>query len=192
MTNIERIAQLLVNGMAPALVASVVGVSKTYVSQLMSDPDFKEALKELSAQNNENPITNETQLLNDKMTGLSHATIDQLLTQVSSGMVGARDLVFTLNTINTIQESAFKRDAMKKGLANAGLGAIDGVSVRVVEITMPAVCAPELTIGPNSEVISIGNRSTAPMPAATLQKMLEAESKPAIEGESYYEQAVQC
>lgn len=191
MDNVERIAQLLVNGMQPSLVASVVGVTKSFVSQLLADPDFQEALKELSVKNNETPISSESQLLNDKLAGLAHSSIDQLLTQISSGMVGARELILTLNTVNTIQEANFKREAMKKGLNGAGLSGGDSITYKMVEITMPAICAPDLLIGPNSEIISIGNRSTAPMPAAQLQKMLEAESRPAIEGESYHAQAIQ-
>lgn len=190
MTTIDRIAQLLVSGMAPSLVASVVNVDKSYVAQLLADPDFKEALKELAMANNETPIRSEEDALTDKLTGLAHASMDQLLTRVQAGMMDDRNLLLTLTTVNNMQESITKKQAIRKGLAGAGLSSdVNGVAIRVVEISMPAVCAPDITFGPNSEIVAIGSRSTATMPAASLQKMLEGELKPALEGD-YHEQAV--
>lgn len=191
MTLIDRIAQLLVSGMQPALVASVVNVSKSYIAELLADADFKEALKELAQQNNETPLVSESQAVADKLTGLAHATMDQLLTRVQTGIMDDRNLILTLTTVNNMQEAASKREAIRNGLSNAGLGTtVDGVSVRIVEISMPKACIPDFTINNNSEIIAIGNRSTSPMPAASLKKILDADSLPAIEGESYHEQAI--
>lgn len=191
MTKIDRIAQLLVGGMNPALVASVVGVSKSYISQLLQDQDFKAALKELAEQQATEAPQSADEVAKDKMIGIEHAAMDQLQTQIESGMLAGRELILALATLNTIKNDTFRREAASKAIQNPLVSGQGQMTMKVVEITMPAICAPELTIGPNSEIIAIGSRSTTPMPASSLQKMLEAEAMPPIEGESHHETALQ-
>ena len=90
MTKIDRIAQLLVGGMNPALVASVVGVSKSYISQLLQDQDFKAALKELAEQQATEAPQSSDEVAKDKMIGIEHAAMDQLQIQIESGSAGYR------------------------------------------------------------------------------------------------------
>jgi len=170
----ERIARLLAKGMRSSLVASVCQVQQSYISNLGKDPDFVELVKELSAEalDVNSSVREDAKFLNDRLLGLEHQILDTLSDRVE--LMESRDLSTLLDKIGIRRDRlAPPPSAM---IESVTLNA-DGKPTRMTRISLPAICAPDLTIGGNNEIISIGNRSVNPMPVAALQAMLDKHAK---------------
>ena len=184
-TKIARIATLLANGVTPTMVARITGVSDSYISQLRSDPDFithLTALQEELAQESGNKEA-EIEIYADKLLGAEHKLVDTIMERLP--YMGDGHLIAALAKIGE------RRDAtLKSQLTSAATKAISGgsgASIKMVEISIPAVAAPDLRLGKNNEIISIDGRSITPLPTAALSSLLStASSSDTIEG-SYHE-----
>lgn len=178
-TKIDRIAQLLAQGLPQGMIASIVGVDSSYISQLKRDEDFVyhvASLKEEAAELNsteESEVTNYT----DKLLGVEHAVVDQLMKRV--------DYMETRELLGMLREVGNRNDAMRKNsLNNTIKGAIgeNGATIQqTVTITVPSKVVPEIVLGPNGEIVQIGGRATTPMATGTLQKMIENMDKPSLD-----------
>lgn len=171
-SKIDRIASLLVSGLKPAMIAQIVSVSPSYISNLLQDPDFKLHLQELAEELAEEASSeaNETQIYADKLAGAEHTIVTHILDRLP--YMADNHAIMALNTIGT------RRDSMMKANLLAGVGQAlqsNGGTVRMVEISIPAVAIPDVQFGKNNEVVSIGSRAITPMPVATLQRMMDTE-----------------
>lgn len=194
MTKLDRLANLLAGGMQPSIAALTVNVSPSYVSQLLQDEDFKTTLLELKESFNAellNPEATHTKAAEkeyyiDTLAGAEQLIVSKLVERVNSGLMEDRTLLASLREIGMRRDSLEKTALIQKGVTGAGLHVgSDGMSVRIVEISVPASCMPHMQLGANNEIISIDGRSTVPMPIATLQKIVEGESREVIEHDSY-------
>lgn len=183
-SKIDRIAHLLASGLTTSITASVAGVSPAYVSQLKADPDFQAHVNELKMELVEEESTTEKELTtySDKLLGAEHKVVDHILDRLN--------MMEDRTAIAALREIGARHDAMRKqalvGTVVKDLGK-NGGTLRMIELTIPAVAAPDLHFGSNNEIVQIGNRSIAPMPTATLQKIIDGESLSILEGE-YNEQ----
>jgi hypothetical protein len=178
-TKQDRIAGLLAQGMAPSLVASLVNVDPSYISQLLKDEAFLYCLQELKTELAEEAIENleeqrheEALYYIDRLAATEHSILDKITKELSY-MTG-REALLALDVVGK------RREAMQTGLqkqkALSGIGDLPpGSTVRLVEIEIPNICVPELTFTDNREIIAIGNKSVNPMPAARLQKILSGQ-----------------
>ena len=170
----ERIARLLAKGMRAGLVANLCQVSPPYITNLKNDEDFVLLVKELAAEglDSDSNHREDSKYLNDKLLGLEHKIIDTLIDRV--------DLMEPQHLSTLLDKVGIRRDRLNPPalttVESLTLGS-DGLPTRVVRISIPSICAPDLTIGANNEIISIGSRSVNPMPTAALQKMLDKHSK---------------
>ena len=174
MNKLDRLADLLAANVKPSVCAAILGFSQSYISQLMQDPDFSEAINELKAQKAAEAADEiaERKLYTDRLAGAEHSILDKIITQVEGGIY--TDERFLLQALNVV---GARRDAMEKATLMKTINpAANGGSVQITTITIPAICLPEMRISQSSEIISIGNQDMTPMPAATLQKMIEAEN----------------
>ena len=167
----DRIARLLASGMKASTVAQLVGVSPAYVSQLIADPDFKEYIAHLVAKSADEIVeeSEERKSYADKLAGAEHVLLDRLIERAP--LMEDRLLGQALHIVGQ------RRDAMEAAKAKLLPPPGHGESKVYVEITIPAQCAPELTVSNTGEIISIGTRSTAPMPTAQLRTLIEAENR---------------
>lgn len=181
-SKIDRIAHLLATGLPAGMVASITAVSPAYVSQLYADPDFKLHVQELRAEiaEEESSSENEITTYTDKLLGAEHKIVDHIISRL--------DLMEDRTAIAALREIGARNDSLRKtSLVNNAIKDLKqtGGSMRMIEISIPQVAAPDITFGPNREIVQIGSRSIAPMPTATLQKIIDGDSLDVINGESY-------
>lgn len=184
MTKQDRIAQLLAQGMKPSMIAGIVGVTAPYISQLAADQDFKEhvaaLITELAEEDAEGKDTRARERIHyvDTLAAAEHKVLDQILTSLQ--YMSGREQIAALDTIGKRRDAMEQQQARQSGAH--GLGG-EQATVRFVEITMPAICIPELQMGPNREILGIGDRSIAPMNTSKLNDLLATVTQ----GETYDE-----
>lgn len=186
-TKQDRIAGLLVQGMKPAMVASIVGCDPSYISQLLKDEAFLYHLQSLNQEleAGEAPLEadvedrkQETLFLADKMLAAEHHALDKILKEMP--YLSGRDAIVALDVIGKRKDATLAQAYGPKGiLPSAPTGA--GHTTVQVTLTVPNICIPELTLSSNNEIISIGERSVAAMPTATLKQMLAKADEPPLE-----------
>lgn len=191
-TKNDRIAQLKASGMPNGMIASLTAVSPAYVSQLCALPEFQQHVAELTLEMAEEETSEnksearELGSYKDKLAAAEHELLDHLVSRVHS--MDDRTALSALVAVGSRRDAIHKAQQTDKQLtmaAQLSSNLLPGTTLRMVELTIPAISAPELRYGANNEVVGIGERSTTPMPAATLLKMLEGQDKPAIDIDDY-------
>lgn len=186
-TKQDRIAGLLVQGMKPAMVASIVGCDPSYISQLLKDEAFLYHLQELNKEleNGESvedaspeDRKQETLFLADKMLAAEHHALDKILKEMP--YLSGRDAIVALDVIGKRKDATLAQAYGPKGILPAAPTVAGHTTVQVT-LTVPNICIPELTLSSNNEIISIGERSVAAMPTATLKQMLAKADEPPLE-----------
>lgn len=169
-SKIDRIASMLVSGIRPASIAQVVGVSPSYISNLLANEDFKLHLHELSEELSEESTTEveEAKIYTDSLAAAEHTILKHLIDRLP--YMADNHAIAALSTVGA------RRDSMHRvQTPTLGYQAAAGATIRMVEITIPAAAAPDLVIGKNNEVVSIGSRAVTPMPTASLQALMDSE-----------------
>lgn len=186
-TKQDRIAGLLVQGMKPAMVASIVGCDPSYISQLLKDEAFLYHLQELNKElENGEAVEDaspedrkqETLFLADKMLAAEHHALDKILKEMP--YLSGRDAIVALDVIGKRKDATLAQAYGPKGILPAAPTVAGHTTVQVT-LTVPNICIPELTLSSNNEIISIGERSVAAMPTATLKQMLAKADEPPLE-----------
>lgn len=180
MTKQDRIASLLARGMPPSQVALLTACQQSYVSQLLADPDFKAYVADLMQEQAEkeggSTQQEERNHYRDRLASAEHKILDHIVSNIHNSTV--REAAAVLTAVGQ------RRDTME-GIGGKGVMAAiaaevqtnpDGsTTTRMVQITMPDICLPELKMAGANEIVAIGDRSTAPMPAGALRKILQPE-----------------
>lgn len=151
----DRIRNLLISGLKPSEIASIVGCTPSYVSQLLADAEFKASVQEgiIAAQaekTEEDHIDNRYQNLEHKIL----SSVEESLSEAS-----LMEKVRALEMINKRQDS---RHARKNP---APTGPI--VNVNVVSLALPQQAllhrAPIVQMNGNKEIVAIDNQPLAPL-----------------------------
>ena len=186
-TKQDRIAGLLVQGMKPAMVATIVGCDPSYISQLLKDEAFLYHLQSLNQEleAGEAPLEadvedrkQEALFLADKMLAAEHHALDKILKEMP--YLSGRDAIVALDVIGKRKDATLAQAFGPKGNLPAA-ATVPGHTTVQVTLTVPNICIPELTLSSNNEIISIGERSVAAMPTATLKQMLAKADEPPLE-----------
>ena len=120
----------------------------------------------------------ETLFLADKMLAAEHHALDKILKEMP--YLSGRDAVVALDVIGKRKDATLAQAFGPKGILPAATPAPGHTTVQVT-LTVPNICIPELTLSSNNEIISIGERSVAAMPTATLKQMLAKADEPPLE-----------
>lgn len=147
----ERIKQYLADGLKPAQIASVVGCSPAYISQLIKDPDFLTAVEALKSEQNKGG----DQILETKYEALE----SQIVSEISNRLGEAEfpHLTKALEAVTKARESKDKRRDPSRYTSTP--------TVTVVPIYVPphALQAPVMQLNEKAEVVAIDNKPLAPM-----------------------------
>lgn len=169
----NRILNYLASGVKPAQVATIVGVSPGYISQLLKEETFKEELEALVLTK---PKDAEETDLDNKYVSLEH----QILRGIEEAIPGAElpALARILDSVTKRQDMRFQR----KHPAQNPFG--NGANVQIVQISLPAHSIPAdpvVEINPQGEILAINNKPLAPMTSdsvkALFSKMTEIKEK---------------
>lgn len=156
----ERIKKYLANGMKAEQVASVVGCSPAYISQLLKDENYKKEV-EAALLDNKTP---EDEIMADRYLGLE----SKIIQQMGEAIIGAE-----LPHLTRALDSVVKAQAMKQGKLTPRGG--QTLIQNVVNLQLPAhlLKAPEIQLNEKSEVIAINAKPLAPMPAEGVRSLFE-------------------
>lgn len=148
----EKILHYLANGLAASQVATLVGCSPAYISQLLKEDDFKNQLK---AKILDNPATVDEKL-EDKYSAVEHA----LVNSVQEAIPGA-DLPAITRALDVVARIRHDRHVRKNPVL-----AQTNVNVQYVQLTMPNHVvrhSPVISLNEKSEITAIDNQPMAPL-----------------------------
>lgn len=157
----DRISFYLAEGLTASDVASIVGCSAGYISQLLKDEDFKAAVEKKLM---DRTSTADQNLLH-KYAALEHKLVKTIGTRLEEAELP--NLTRALDAIVRAQDAAVKR-------VNPHL-AQPTQNVQIVQIALPAhaLAQPAITLNEQSEVIAIGNKPLSPMSSEGVRNLFQ-------------------
>lgn len=160
----DRILHYMSQGISASQTASIVGCSAAYISQLGKDEAFTKELALARGEVATKPA-DEDGALTLKYMALEHKLLDSMGSQMAFAELPA--LTRALEVISTRQEKRAQRLAAPKQEPGA---------VVMVNITLPSHAVPEYQVNSRREVVSIGNRTVAPMSSAGVANLFQQRS----------------
>jgi len=163
----EQILSLLGTGLSQELVATAVGCTPSYITQLMSDEEFA------------------NQVSQKRILALqSHTKRDAKLDDIEDTLIAAleknlemiykpKDILNTLVRVNMMKR---RGPAVQESTV---------VNNTVVNLTMPKKLVQHFTLNSKSEVIEVEGQTMVTMPAGQLLRKLAAEHKGSEEDNTY-------
>lgn len=178
----ERIIGFLAQGLRPAQIATIVGCTPSYISQLLGDDgpeDFKSALqdkaKELSASDD----------VEEKTVSTKYLSMEHTLLKTIENRLNEAEFPALVNALKVVGDRQEKRAQRRAGLL-APQGA--NITQNIVNISVPAHALPEFRINGNLEVTAIGDRIMAPMSSAAVRQLFQDRKAPPVIMEQVIEQ----
>ena len=161
----EKVKELLGMNLKPVVVASAVGVSESYISQLLSDAEFSKEVQELKLRN-----LSETIERDKRWDGLEDGLLQRLEDILPMGFTRPMELLRALQVVN-----AAKRRSTPQEAATA-------TSMTIVPLLIPAVVASKFVANAQGQVVEVEGRTIATMPASVVaEKLLEKDTSRAKE-----------
>lgn len=172
----ERIATFLSQGLKASQVASIVGCTSAYLSQLLGKDGelteeqtaFRAHIKAKQEQSYGAGGTTEDEIVTAKYLGLEH----KLIQQVEQTMQYAEfpQLVAALRVVGERQEKRAARQNMKM-LAEQGAFKPQ----QIVNISLPSHALPEYQVSGQNEIVSVGGRAMAPLSSSAVKNLFSAK-----------------
>lgn len=176
----KRIANFLAQGLRPGQIATIVGVSPAYISQLCGDDgpeEFKETVKAVAGEVARE--VDEDQIISNKYLATEH----KLLQAIENSLVNAEfpQLVQALKVIGERQE---RRAARKVGLINPQQ--IGVVQNNITVLQVPAHAVPEYQVNGQGQVMAIGSQVMSPLSSQGVKELFRArrEGQKLVQGET--------
>lgn len=154
----NQIFELLCQGVSPAQSAAALGVSESYVSQLLADPDFSLAVSEQRAKLSENDLDFDKKLQDVELLYLER--IEQ-----KAPTANLQQSIQAFKVIN----SARKR----KDIAAPSSQSATGV---VVNITLPTVAIPQFITNAKNEIVEVEGQTMISATPSKLDEILQAKT----------------
>lgn len=150
----DQIIHYLSSGIKPAQVATIVGCTPAYISQLLKDSSFLEKLVAATADTSKNSVEVK---LDNKYESLEHSILAQMQDALISAELPA--LTKALHTVAVVQDLKARRKLPQ-------ISPMPGTTINYVTIAMPASfmqAQPIVEMNTNKEILSIDNQPLAPM-----------------------------
>ena len=174
----ERIIGFLAQGLRAAQVASIVGCTPAYISQLCSAQDgpegFRDALTEKAKELSSSGDIEETTV------SAKYLSMEHKLLKTIEDRLGEAEFPALVNALKVVGERQEKRALRKAGLSVAQQGTL---VQNIVNITVPAHALPEFRMNQNLEVTAIGDRIMAPMSSDAVRQLFKSRKLPAADAE---------
>jgi hypothetical protein len=166
--NLERITSLLAQGLKPAHVASIVGITPARISQLAKENvEFQNLLALKTAEAEKEDI--EEKALSAKYHAAEHQLLDQVLQLAPVSEL--RDVTAALRVVAERQEKMKTRQNP--------IQQQQAVLQQVIQISLPShvLQVPEITLTKDREVISVDNRNLAPLSSDAVTSLFHSLRK---------------
>jgi hypothetical protein len=187
----QRIIYYLTQGLKEAQVASIVGCTPAYISNLVnSDQDFQQALEQKQQELATTAATKtQAEVEEDFVSSQYLALENQLLTHMSAMASSAdfKELTRAVEVIGSRQEKRAER------LARMRLPHMTPQQTNIAVLMLPAHTAAqfqpkEVLLNEQKEIIAVGEQSMAPMSAQQVRNIFEA-NRPKSKAEAIVQQA---
>lgn len=158
----NRIKDYLVSGIPPGQVATIVGCTPAYISQLLKDEHFKNSVDE--AIRNKPKEAEEVDLSN-KYTALEHT----LLKRIDQASLEA-DLPALVKALEVVTR---RKDSKLIQGTTPNIGQFGAINVNVVSVQLPphALQAPSIVLNEKKEILSINNQNLAPLSSEAVKNL---------------------
>lgn len=158
--NILRILELLGSGLSAEVVASAVGVTPAYVSQLLSEQNFAEEVTK-------------RRFANLQAATKRDATYDELEDALIAKMQDLLPMMFK-------PQEVLRAIAVINGAKRRGAGAPEHTQINntVVNLTLPAPILQQFITNANNQVIEVGNQTLVTMPSHQLLTQIKSKVLP--------------
>lgn len=150
-----RILEMLGNGLSPPVCASALGVSESYISQLLSEESFAQ---QVTARRFESLQAATTR---DKSYDAIEDALIEKMNDLLPMMYKPMEVLRAITVINT---------AKRRG-ANAPENTV--VNQTIVQLTLPVSITSRFVTNANNQVIEAGEQQLITIPATALTKKLE-------------------
>jgi len=147
------IAKYLAQGLSQVQVASIMGCTPSYISQLVEQENVKELIL---FEQKRIEIEKEDAVQEYKYTSLEKKAQDYLEDQMP--FAEYKDVLKLLEILNRRKEKPAPQ-------------IINNTQINVTKLSIPAAAMPEFTVNAQNEVIGIGEKSLAPMSSAGVKEM---------------------
>jgi hypothetical protein len=152
----DRIKNLIISGLKPSEITSIVGCSPSYISQLLADSEFKAAVQEGIIANAEK--NTEAEHLDNRYETIEHRLLSSIEDKIPEASMG--EVVKALETINKRKDDQYKR----KNPVTPG----PAIQLNVVSLALPAqalrtISQPTVQLNGQNEIVAIEGRHLAPM-----------------------------
>lgn len=149
--NTSKIVNYLAGGLSVQEVASIIGCTPAYISQLAQKDDFKSALQ--AARIDAVEKSDEEEVLENKYLGTENILLDTL--KATASMADFRDVAYALKVVSEAKDLKHKqKHPATQGQLN---------TVNIVQLQIPAHIVPEFKVNSQNEVESVGGKPMAPL-----------------------------
>lgn len=156
MDNRDKIKDMLGGGLQAHQVASAVGVTPAYISQLLAEPEFALAVAELRTKE-----LTQSKEIDDTYDSLERQALEKLQDLLPCFM-NPKHIIDTLRFLN----SAKRKTALTTGSQQIG-------NVNIVKIDMPMILVDSYKINMAGGMVEVAGRSLRPLPSVDLLKTLK-------------------
>lgn len=170
----QRIANFLAQGLKPAQITSIVGVSAGYISQLCGEDgpeEFKSYVQEKAAEQQEKQDE-------DALVSAKYISVEHKLLQAMEGALLGAELPAIANALKIVAERQEKRAARKAGIMVPG-GTFNQ-QVNVTVLNLPAHAVPEYELNGQGQVIAVDGQGLAPMSSLAVKQLFLDRKKPLV------------
>lgn len=161
--NLGQVKELLGNGLSADTVASAVGCSPSYITQLLSDEDFAADVTALRVTH-----LSANTARDKKIDGIEDKILNALSERMDSGAVyKVGDLLNAFRIVNS---------AKRRGVAADTTVMTNNTTIIPLYLPTKAASIYTTTITPQGEVVQVGEQNLTTMSAASLLKTLAAST----------------
>ena len=161
---LDQIKELLGSGLVPEVVAEAVGVTASYVSQLMDNDSFRDEVTILRTKS----LTADTQR-DRKIDAIEDSLVDSM-ERALPYMTKARDI---LNAFRVVNQA--KRRGLPRQTGNT-------VNNTIVQINLPVRKVREFVTTQNGEVVEVDGHTMVTMSSTQLLKQLQGREQVGTDG----------
>ncbi len=156
-----KIIDFLGNGLSAEVVASAVGVTTGYISQLLSDPEIAQTVSGLRSAK-----LSEGSDRDSKYDDLEDSLLDQL-EEVVPFMTKSHEIVRALTMVN---------GAKRRTVIPEVTDSISGAGT-VINLILPTAMVPQFITNANNQVVEAGDQTLVTMPSGQLEVMHNEHSE---------------
>lgn len=174
MDKLSRIIKLLAQGLKPLQVASIVGCTPAYLSQLHKDQGFKERLEGELALAALSDTVKEDEYLQNKYLAAEHALLDSLTANAT--LMEPRDQIRALEVVST-RALKVRTPATPQSITQNNQ----------VNLYLPAhsLSLPEVTLNSEREIVAIDNKPMAPLSSEAVKGLFKELKESTLHGPDF-------